>query len=85
MKKAKKPKQQLFNKKQMRDLCRQFVSKSCIIMITAAADELNLGEDEICRIAERTQRYAEYEKDHLIKMDEISDMLKKKTGINWRW
>ena len=85
MKRAKKPKQERFTKEQVRDLCDQFVAKSCILMITAVADELDLDEDRICSIAERTQRYAKYEKEHLIHMNEVSDMLKKKTGIDWRW
>ena len=85
MKRFKKPKQEHFTKEQMRDLCNQFVAKSCILMMTAVADEMDLGEDEVCRIAERTQRYAQYEKEHLVRMNEVSDMLKKKTGIDWRW
>lgn len=85
MKRFKRPKQECYTKEQMRDLCNQFVAKSCILMITAVADELDVDEDTICRIAERTQRYAQYERDHLIRMNEVSDMLKKKTGIDWRW
>ena len=85
MKRFKKPKQERFTKEEMRELCNQFVAKSCILMITAIADELDLDENTICRIAERTQRYAKYEREHLIRMNEVSDMLKKKTGIDWRW
>lgn len=85
MKRFKKPKQENYSKVQVRELCDQFVAKSCILMITAVADELDIDEDMICRIAERTQRYAKYESDHLIRMNEVSDMLKKKTGIDWRW
>lgn len=85
MKRAKKPKQQHFTREQMKDLCNQFVAKSCILMITAVADELELDENTICKIAERTSRYTKYEKEHLIRMNEVSDMLKKKTGIDWRW
>lgn len=85
MKRFRKPKQGHYTKEQMREMCNQFVAKSCILMITAVADEMNVDEDTICRIAERTQRYAQYEQDHLIRMNEVSDMLKKKTGIDWRW
>ena len=85
MKRFKKPKQESYTKEQMREMCNQFVAKSCILMITAVADEMDVDEDTICRIAERTQRYAQYEHDHLIRMNEVSDMLKKKTGIDWRW
>lgn len=85
MKRFKKPKQESYTKEQMRDLCNQFVAKSCILMITAVADEMDVDEDTICKIAERAERYAQYEHDHLIRMNEVSDMLKKKTGIDWRW
>lgn len=85
MKRFKKPKQESYTKEQMREMCNQFVAKSCILMITAVADEMELDEEMICQIAERTQRYAQYEHDHLIRMNEVSDMLKKKTGIDWRW
>lgn len=85
MKRFKKPKQESYTKGQMREMCNQFVAKSCILMITAVADEMELDEEMICQIAERTQRYAQYEHDHLIRMNEVSDMLKKKTGIDWRW
>ena len=85
MKRFKKPKQEHFTREQMRDLCDKFVAKSCILMITAVADEFDLSEEEVCRIAERTQRYAKYEREHIIRMNEVSDMLKKKTGVDWRW
>ena len=85
MKRFKKPKQESYTKEQMREMCNQFVAKSCILMITAVADEMDVDEDTICRIAERTERYAQYENDHLIRMNEVSDILKKKTGIDWRW
>lgn len=85
MKRFKKPKQKHYTEEQMREMCNQFVAKSCILMITAVADEMELDEEMICQIAERTQRYAQYDHDHLIRMNEVSDMLKKKTGIDWRW
>ena len=85
MKRAKKPKQEHYTKEQVRELCNKFVVKSCILMLTAVADELDIDEDTLCNIAERTQRYAKYEKERIIRMDEVSDVLKKKTGIDWRW
>lgn len=87
MKRFKKPKQEkaVYTKKEIRDLCDQFVAKSCILMMTAVADELDLDEEKICDIAKRTERYAKYEKDHIVRINEVSDMLKKKTGIDWRW
>jgi len=85
MKRVKKPKQEHYTKEQVRELCNKFVVKSCILMLTAVADELDIDEDTLCNIAKRTQRYAKYEKEQIIKMNEVSDILKKKTGIDWRW
>lgn len=87
MKRLKKPKKkkETYTKAEVRDLCDQFVAKTCILMMVATADELNLDEDMICKIAQRTERYAGYEKDKLIRMNEVSRILKEKTGIDWRW
>lgn len=87
MKRFKKPKEnkKSYTHKELRELCEGFVSKSCIIMAAAMADELDLTEDQVCAVAERATRYAKYESEHLIKMSEISDAIEKKTGIIWRW
>ena len=87
MKRYKKPKPEKtsYTRDEIKELCDEFVAKSCILMMTAVADEMDLDEDKICRIAERTERYAQYEKDHIVRINEISKMLKDKTGIDWRW
>ena len=79
MKRFKTPKHESYTKEQMREMCNQFVAKSCILMITAVADEMDVDEDTICKIAERTERYAQYEHDHLIRMNEVSEWIPFKT------
>lgn len=87
MKRAKKPKQQAYTltRKQVKEMCSEQVEKAFLLMATAAADELDLDDDKLVAIAERSARYAEYIDDHVIRMNEVSDILKKKTGLDWRW
>lgn len=87
MKRAKKPKQQAYTltRKQVKEMCREQVEKAFLLMATAAADELDLDDDKLVAIAQRSARYAEYIDDHVIRMNEVSDILKKKTGLDWRW
>ena len=85
MKRAKKQKQEHYTKDQVRGICKKSVNKMCILMITAVVDELHIDEDAICNIATRMERYVQYEKNHLIEMNQVSEILKKNTGIDWRW
>ena len=87
MKRAKKPKQQVYTltRKQVKEMCSEQIEKAFLLMATAAADELDLDDDKLVAIAQRSARYAEYIDDHVIRMNEVSDILKKKTGIDWRW
>lgn len=87
MKRAKKPKQQVYTltRKQVKEMCNEQIEKAFLLMATAAADELDLDDDKLVAIAQRSARYAEYIDDHVIRMNEVSDILKKKTGLDWRW
>lgn len=87
MKRAKKPKQQAYTltRKQVKEMCSEQIEKAFLLMATAAADELDLDDDKLVAIAQRSARYAEYIDDHVIRMNEVSDILKKKTGLDWRW
>lgn len=87
MKRAKKPKQQVYTltRKQVKEMCSEQVEKAFLLMATAAADELDLDEDQLVAIAERSARYAEYIDDHVIRLNEVSEILENNTGIKWRW
>ena len=87
MKRVKKPKQGKYTltKKEVKAMCKEQVEKAFLLMATAAADELDLDDAQLVSIAQRSARYAEYIDDHVIRMNEVSDILKKKTGIVWRW
>ncbi len=87
MKRAKKQKQQKYQltRKQIKEMCSEQVEKAFLLMATAAADELDLDDDKLVAIAQRAARYAGYVDDHLIRMNQVSETLEKKTGIKWRW
>lgn len=87
MKRVKKPKQQAYTltRKQVKEMCSEQVEKAFLLMATAAADELDLGDEQLTAIAERSARYAEYIDGHLIRLQEVADILEKNAGIRWRW
>ena len=87
MKRAKKPKQEKYtvSRKQLKEICDEQVEKAFLLMATAAADEMDLDDDELVAIAQRAARYAGYIDDHLIRMNQVSKTLEEKTGIKWRW
>ena len=87
MKRARKPKQErvTLGRSELIEMCNEQVRKAFLLMATAAADELDLDEDQLVAIAERSSRYAEYIDDHVIRLEEVSEILEKNTGIRWRW
>ena len=87
MKRVKKPKQEKYTltKKQVKAMCKEQVEKAFLLMATAAADELDLDDDKLIAIAQRSARYAEYIDEHIIRLNEVSKILENKTGIKWRW
>ena len=87
MKRAKKPKQQAYTltRKQVKEMCNEQIAKAFLLMATAAADELDLDDDKLVAIAQRSARYAEYIDEHIIRLNEVSEILENKTGIKWRW
>ena len=72
-------------RKQVKEMCSEQIEKAFLLMATAAADELDLDEDQLVAIAERSARYAEYIDDHVIRLNEVSEILENNTGIKWRW
>ena len=70
---------------ELMEMCNEQVRKAFLLMATAAADELDLDDDQLTAIAERSARYAEYIDDHVIRLQEVADILEKNAGIRWRW
>ena len=57
--------------------------KSCLLCIAAMADHLNLNEDEICETAEVITRWAEYLDKKILSINEVSEIIEKKTGLKF--
>ena len=87
MKRAKKPKQErvTLKRSELMEMCNEQVRKAFLLMATAAANELGLDDEQLCAIAQRSARYAEYIDDHVIRLNQVSEILEQKTGIRWRW
>lgn len=87
MKRAKKPKPERVTMKrsELMEMCNEQVRKAFLLMATAAADELGLDDDQLTAIAQRSARYAEYIDSHIMRLNEVSDILEKNAGIRWRW
>ena len=87
MKRVKRPKQNLVSltRDELRSMCNEQVEKAFLLMATAAADELGLTDEQLTAIAQRSARYAEYIDDHVIRLNQVSEILEQNTGIRWRW
>ena len=66
-----------------REVAKDVNSKSCLLCIAAMADHLNLTEDEICETAEVITRWASYLDEKIISINEIAEIIKNKTGIEF--
>ena len=55
--------------------------KVCLLFMVAVTDEVKLDEDGICRLMERISRYTKYIDEHLVKMEEIREIIEKNTGM----
>lgn len=87
MKRVKKPKPQKVTVSQgdLKRICNEQVRKASLLMATAAADELGLDDDQLTAIASRSERYAEYIDQHVMRLNEVAKILEKNAGIKWRW
>lgn len=60
------------------------VEKACLLILTAAADELGLTDEQACNVMVRCERYANYIEQHQARMDDLSEALLKQ-GITLKW
>lgn len=67
-----------------RDVTKSAVEKSCLLVLAAATDELSLTEDQLCAIMVRTDRYANYIDDHIVRLKDMQKSIEKNTGIKLR-
>lgn len=64
------------------EVTKDATDRACLILLTAAADELGLDEDQIIKVMIRTDRYANYVDDHILRMEEVRKCLEKSTGMS---
>ena len=57
--------------------------KACLLCIAAMADHLELTEDEICETAEVITRWAAYLDTKILSVNDVSEVIEKKTGIKF--
>ena len=60
------------------------VERACLLILTAAADELGLTDEQACSVMVRCERYANYIEQHQARMDDLSEALLKQ-GITLKW
>lgn len=85
-KKVRRPRKELSDKqieRLKRDIANEATHKAFLLTIAAMADTLNLNEDKICEVAEDVERWAEQLDRHILKVNEISAVIERKTGIRF--
>lgn len=64
-----------------REGIKEGVERGCLIMLGAVADELNLTEEQLINVADRTILYANALDDHLIQLKQIQATIEDHTGV----
>lgn len=60
---------------------KEITDKVCLLFLVAVTDEMDLDEDGVCKLMERISRYSNYLDQHLVKMEEVRQIIENKTGI----
>lgn len=85
-KKIRRPRKELSEKqieRIKRKIADEAVHKAFLLTIAAMADTLNLDDNTICEVATDVGRWAEQMDSHILKMNEISDVIEQKTGLQF--
>lgn len=65
------------------EVAKDVTSKASLLNIAATADCFGLNEDQICELAETVTRYAMYLDEHLVKINQVADMIEKNTNVRF--
>ncbi len=62
------------------------VTKTGMLYLAALA-EMGWNEDQIVELFETVSRYAQYIDDHIVKINQVQEIIERKTGIKvkWKW
>lgn len=92
MKRVKKPKSKqkyIVSDKQLQKVkekvTEDVTKKALLLFLAAAADEMELSDEQVCKIFERANRYAEYIDAHLVKIKQVQEVVEKGTGVQMGW
>jgi hypothetical protein len=65
------------------EICDDATQRATLLFLTALLDE-NADEDMLVKVLERTSRYAEYIKDHVVRIKEVQRIIERKTGFQFK-
>ncbi|MCB6992414.1 hypothetical protein LI177_02805 [bacterium 210820-DFI.6.37] len=85
-KKTRRPKVELSEKQILKikqGVAKEATEKACLLAVAVMADTLSLTEDEICKVASDISRWAEYVDKHIVKINDVADVIESKTGIKF--
>lgn len=85
-KKTRRPKIGLSEKQIKRlkeDVSAQACGRTLVLSVAAMADELGLSDEQIASVAKRLDRYAGYLEEHTVRLNEVADVIERKTGIKF--
>lgn len=73
-------------KKIKADVTAEAVTKTGMLYLAALA-EMGWNEDQIVELFETVSRYAQYIDDHIVKINQVQEIIERKTGIvvKWKW
>lgn len=65
------------------EVSKEATQKASLLNIAATADCFGLDEEQICTLAETVTRYASYLDDNLVKINQVADIIEKKTNVRF--
>ena len=71
-------------KKIKADVTAETVKKTGLLYLVALAEK-GWSEDEIAELFETVTRYAQYIDDHTVKINQVQEIIERKTGIKVKW
>lgn len=85
---AKKPRQKTVQitvnelDRQCQGLAREHTKRTALLILTAVSDVLKTTEEQLIDVIDTTALYAAHYDNHLIRMQDLADSIKKNTGLD---
>lgn len=65
------------------EVAREATGKASLLCVCAMADHLHMSEEDICDVAQTITKYAMYLDEHKIRINQIAEIIKNETGIEF--